>query len=435
MKTYAMVDNINMGTDLDVDDTTFESNGVECSDKESKKLMAVMEKNGGLRDKDGGIIFIMNPGKFKKLGSAITVTLRQDGRAGSTWFFNVLANPASVFSGDNTFGNLKLRTQVQDIFYFVLEFLGKKGVDVTRLTQQVKIGNINIHSVTFAQYSSPLKNEKLMRELIDRWYFMYETRLHTGERYISLLQELAMKRSVGDQYDDSIALAIYAKGDKLGKGNKLMHLCLYNKAQEKRDNEKAMGSEEEQDLEKRLRFDLTVSNYYLKNYWSLGAKPTIKGLYDYVKREYPERGWKGAVEALMTYAIERTCLSYMVTVDNPFALQHRGMMKLWEEEYKTNAGKKKVAWDPRLVTWAESLNLSLDISPDAHLIMLQGQAGLLTNTKDHTKRWLSSAKGAALYLEELSGILTKTRESKRLAQAAATLKLDFSKPTYVDQTK
>ena len=109
------------------------------------------------------------------------------------------------------------------------------------------------------------------------------------------------------------------------------------------------------------------------------------------------------------------------------------MVLLWERQRLEKKGRRgRWKWDERLQRWAERLGIDLGISPSAHRIMLQGLVGLQMNTRDNVDRFMSSSKGAEEYLKDLSVVLNKTRETKRLGTAARSIRLDFSAPTYIE---
>jgi len=440
---YTGVDGFNGGASLNSPE--IESTGIQCNTKELEQLWNAMlplkvsiKESGGERKE---LVAIINTAKNREIERAIFVTLRKDARKGSSWYFNVRTNPASVFTGDNTFGSLRVIAKVREVFHYVLDYFGKRGVDVTRLKKNVQKGEISVHSVTFASYTNLLANEGLLNALIDRWFFMYETRMLIDKSYISLLEELGLSRSNGEQYQTSISLNVFAEGragrDIQNRGNKLMHLCVYNKIEELREKEKLDEDNAEliDDLSRRARFDLTITNYFFNSQWGI-KKVTLRSLYDYVKEHWGDRMWEGAVEDLMKYAVRRTCLQYMMNVPNPFLAEHKNMVTLWEQQLQEKRNTKgRWKWDLKLKKWSDTLGMNLSVSPDAHRIMLLGQVGLHTNTKTNVNTWLSSSKGTKSYLSTLETELNRTRESKVLGKVAASLKLDFSRPTYMGQQK
>jgi hypothetical protein len=412
-QTHAMIDGLNMGTRLDDDDPSLEPNGVQVVTREASLIQKALSKIPGcIESPDGSLTVLLHPNKKLPIKSPVSIILRKDARRGDSWFFNVQANPATVFSGDNTYGNLNLKTHVQAIFKVVLDFLETRNCVLPRLANDVVKGNIWIQSITFAQYTKPLAGD--VESLIDHWYFMLETRLKHEGKFSSLLQELAIKRSNGDQYDNSISLSIFPPGDKKGQTNKLMHLCVYDKAAEKESREIPMSDEHAADLGSRLRLDLMVTNYFLRNHWGI-KNITVRALYDHVR---DQGGWKIAVSKLMGYALQRTCLQYMLTVSNPFA--DKEMVALWEE------GKTGRKWSSSLQEWGSKNGINLDVSPVAHLIMLHGQMGLISSSTRLVKAAFTDEDGATRYLDKVGAALKKTKEVRLLAKSAGGLVLDFS---------
>jgi hypothetical protein len=457
VKTYALVDGILAGTALSnsEDDVQMETGGIHVTQAETKAIRYALraikagtsiekierkakadpeaELRKMKREDEEGIELIV-----ETQGKAITALFRKNNRRKGKWFLNIQGNPTSTFSGDNTFGDLRIATKVIAMFHQVLDRLSNYGVNTTRLRKEVEEGNIYINSISFANYLTPVKDEDMLRQLVKCWYSMYETRLETkSEGKVSLLQELALKRAVGDQFESSIPLAIYGPNDKKCVGAKYMHVCFYDKAEEKRvKNKLEEGSEEAEDLGKRLRIDLTVSNHYLNSFWHLKGKVTLREMYEWVERKYGKQvGWSGAVQDLMTYALRRTCLLYMFVAPNPFLKKHRELRLKWQEEHATKRprnGERK--WSKEVQEWALGLGLDPEVSPLAHKIIKQGQLDYHTHTEEMTKLWVSGPEGQAEYVKRMSHLIKEVRNNTMLTSVIRKLVLENSVPQYLNET-
>lgn len=433
MKTYAMLDGAAIGTDYD---PTVDSGKIEC--KNPKSIWKVMEdsKHITVISKKVGkeIVARMDPKDGGSLKRTIFMDLKMDSRG--RWHFNIRTNPASVFTGDNTFGSLMVVRQIKEVFGFVLDYFEDWGVNVGAMRQQVKKGHIVLSSLAFAVYSDRIRSVERLQSLMGRWYFMYETRMHSEVEYISLLEALGLARSSGDEYRDSIGLNIYGynlgarKKTAIERGHKLMHLCLYNKAAELREKDNLAEGDSDlvDDLEHRLRFDLTVSSYFFQTAWNM-KNVTLRSLY---QKQKEKGGWGAIVQQLMTYAIERTCLLYVAAAPNVHAAEHRSMIALWEQQIKDKQGRALGKWDPRLETWATKYGVNLKVSPTAHLLIHQGRLGLEMNKESNIRMWLSGDTGAQEYAKLTTQAIQQHKKIGRFARAVADLRLDFSAPAYLN---
>lgn len=405
-KGYAMLDGIAMGTEYDTNGAGADSGRIEC--KNPKELWNVLETHAvTIGIKPGKELTVkLGPAQSKELKREVFIDLKKTNNS-ERWFLNLRTNPASVFSGENTFGSLLVVKQLRNLFDFILDWIESKGGHVKRMRDLVRKGEIGLSSISFAVYSGALKNSNAVAMLMDRWYFMYETRVKNNDgQYISLLEALGVTRGTGEQYKSSISLNIYKynmMGKKLSaveRGTKLMHLCVYNKAEELRSRDKIEeGSKLENDLDKRLRFDLTVSAYHFRGG---GQHLTLRSL----NNEMKKRGsWSVFVEEMLDYAMDRTCLQYMVNCPNVWASEHKEMVSVWLEEIERKKGHGRGAWSDDLCAWAVANDVNLNVSPMAHMIMLQGRMGLTVNTEDNVKKWLTSSEGAKEYLTTMRRVI------------------------------
>jgi hypothetical protein len=427
---YGMIDGFKGGTNIE--SFEYESNGVLCHRAEARALWSVMEKQptSSILKPGKEIKLFINPKNERRIKSTIEVSLTEDRRRGG-WYFNVMANPNSVFKGHNRTGSLLVVRQVKRMFDFVLNWLKEQGANnIGRLQEAVSHGHIHVYSISFAVYSKPFESSAVLTSMIDRWYAMYETRvwLDKDRRHVSLLDELGLARGSGPQYRDSLPLDIFI-GSKGTHGNRLMHLDVYNKVSELRDKGKlaAVSAQEQRDLNKRARLDLTVTNYFFRTRWKL-KQVTLRNIWAYVKKRWGDVMWQGAVEEFMHFALRRTCLLYMMNPPNVFHAKHATPLARWQAEETGHV--KRQGWSDATKKWAADNGVDLSISSRAHLIMLTGLVALQTNTERNVRDWLGSAEAADKYITSLRTVLARTRESARLAKAAAGMTLDFSTPSY-----
>jgi hypothetical protein len=433
LKTYAMLDGAAIGTDCEAG---ADSGRIVC--KNPSQLWKAFEESREITvisKKAKEIVAKLDPSASRDLGIKRSIYLELKEDKNGRWHLNIRTNPASLFTGDNTFGSLFVVRQIKEVFNYILDYFADMGVNVETMRRQVAAGNIVLSSIAFAVYTDRVKSPELIRRLLSKWYFMYETRIEFDNRYITLLEALGLARSSGDQYEDSLGLSIfnYNLGARLKKsserGNKLMHLCLYNKVEElkSRDNLAENDDNMIDDLEHRLRFDLTVSSYFFQTNW--GLKPvTLRTLYQKMRK----RGsWIKIVEDLMEYAVNRTCLEYMAKAPNVHAVEHSEMLALWESQIAERNGGVPSKWDPRLEEWAAKLGVRLKVSPTAHLLIHQGRLGLTMHKADKAKMWLSGADGAKKYALSTLKAAKLEQQNANFARAVSLLEFDFSGPDYV----
>jgi len=434
LNRYAMLDGAAIGTEYD---PALDSGRVVC--KNPKALWKAIEESREITiiaKKADELVARMDPWDNEsgrgcrdlpiKRTIYLDLKMSADKKGKKRWHFNIRTNPASVFTGDNTFGSLMVVRQIREVFNFILDYFEDMGVNVEVMRKQVQRGDIVLSSIAFAVYSDKVKNSDIVRRLLDKWYFMYETRVEYEGRYVTLLEALGLSRSSGEQFADSLGLNIFgynlaAKAKSAtDRGHKLMHLCLYDKAAENDD-------ELVDDLERRIRFDLTISRYYFNTAWNM-KHVTLRNLYMKMK----EKGsWENVVLELMNYAIDRTCLQYMAVAPNVYAAEHSEILDLWTRQIEQRKGRGSGKWDPKLIRWAEELGVKLKVSPIAHLIMHQGRLGLHMNRMDKAKEWLSSPEGAKKYGLSVTKAAELERKQSNFARAVSKLELDFSSPTYV----
>jgi hypothetical protein len=435
---YAMLDGAALGTDYD---PSVDSGRVVC--KNPKDLWLAFERSQEvtvIAKKTGKeIIARMDPSDNHDIPIKRTIFLDLKMDKNLRWHFNIRTNPASVFTGDNTFGSLLVVRQIKEVFNFVLDYFGDMGVNVQAMRAQVAKGHIVLSSISFAVYTQRVKKPEMLARLLNKWYFMYETRVEFDRKYMTLLDALGLSRSSGEQYEDSIGLNIF--GYNLGsriknateRGHKLMHLCLYNKAAELRSKDNLAENDDNlvDDLEHRLRFDLTVSSYFFQTAWNM-KQVTLRTLYQKMKQK---GSWGNVVEDLMDYAVDRTCLEYMATAPNVHADEHSEMLKLWESQIEEKNGRALGKWDPRLVEWAEALNVNLKVSPTAHLLIHQGRLGLHMNRADKARLWLSGPEGAKEYAATTMKAAQLEQQHRNFARAVGLLRLDtFGSPNYLGES-
>lgn len=427
-----MFDGVNSGTGVELLPTNagMGNAGVTCTAGEKEALWAVMVEDAAAIRDGKEVTMYMHPRDHSYFGSTVSVTLRKAKGTTNEWFLNVQGNPTSVLNGgQNVYGSLLLKTHIDYLFFHVLAYFRRRGVDTARLVEQCRQGFINIHSITFASYSAKLGTEVTIRAIVERWYKVFEHRILIDGHYVSLLQALGLSRSEGEQRTASISLNVFEPGGK----NVYMHLCTYSKLTELRENppaEEIITSSVEEDLDGRLRLDLTVNRRFFENAWGLKrghGGVTLRSVYSYVKKKY-DGNWHAAVEDLLRYALRRTCLDYMFRMGNPFLEAHTDKRTTWETGYKNRSPGKggKRRWEPELRTWAEEIGIDLDIAPDAHYIIADALMHSRAGTKENVQQYMSSDHGAEQVLLKTKHAMRMTRETKQLRSAMRNFQLDFS---------
>lgn len=376
MKKHAMLDGFKAGTDLGV-----EKFGVEIQESMVENLWKAMERTATVEKENARI-----KGK-EEIGVVVNswfVSLRKSWNKQGVWFMNLSGNPATEKGGnvENVYGTLTPVRDIVEAFLSVVGVLRKngwRGAGPVAVEKQVRCGNIHLHSLTFAVYTKK-KSKETWKKLLNAWYAMYETRVEKNGELVSLLRELGMQRLDGEEYKFGIGLGI-----KSGT-NFVIKCSAYVKSEEVSEKKPwiQMNNEMRQDLDDRLRMDLTLTNFYLTNILDL-KKATLRELYKHAQNC---GGWNSFLGNVWLYWLERSCMQYMFTCKNVF---REPVFKPWV------AGTKP---DKNTISVARDNGVNLRVSPHAHAIMLYGRQQL-TLQKNDVYEYLG---GGDLLLKKLAAV-------------------------------
>ncbi len=383
---YAMLDGFKVGTEVD-ENLAAETSGIDVPADTVKPLWDAL--------KACGTVLKTRPGTELSVGIDLlhkkwNVSLRKDGR-GSAWYLNISGN-ARV---SNEYGSLTPVRDVLSTFNALFKKLRKHWSVPEEMETRVRRGQIHLHSVTFAVYTVPMEKAQ-MKRLFSLWYMLYETRVENNGMYESLLSLLGLKRLTGEQYDYGLSLALTSKN---GQARRTLVKCVaYNKAIECAQAGKQLGVQTQRDLEKRIRVDLTITNYYMRNQWRI--KPMLRDLVDLARRR---GGWRELVAEVWSHWLRKSCMSYAFSCPNPFVVP---ALRSW-----VTSG----AADVRTETTAEKLGLNLKIGVAAHRCILWSR-WLMTLSEQDVSKYISgdarSMEKKLRHFNDKPGVLRLALEAK-----------------------